>query len=89
MEFKLVVLLTLRLMLKIIYLLVCSRECYLKPLLMKFSMLLYRINFKVEFEYHKLMCTAEHMLFYASEKYPSEGSYMKFIAEVLLAPLWF
>ena len=31
---------------------------------------------------------AEHMLFYASEKYPSEGSYMKFIAEVFLAAFW-
>lgn len=26
---------------------------------------------------------AEHMLFYASEKYPIEDSYSKFIAEVL------
>lgn len=28
---------------------------------------------------------AEHMLFYASEKYPSEDSYSKYISEVLTA----
>lgn len=34
------------------------------------------------------MCfIAEHMLFYASEKYPLEDSYSKYITEVLIARL--
>jgi hypothetical protein len=36
-------------------------------------------NFNVSF----FLNVAEHMLFYASEKYPVEDSYSKFIAEVL------
>lgn len=30
-----------------------------------------------------VLLAAEHMLFYASEKYPKEGMYKKFLSEVL------
>lgn len=32
-------------------------------------------------------CIAEHMLFYSNRKYPEEGAYLKFLAEVFLPSL--
>lgn len=48
-----------------------------------FFFLIFVVLLKVYFLFFWFMVLAEHMLFYASEKYPLEDSYSKYIIEVI------